>query len=72
MRRRIHVEKSQSRSTVVWNPWIEKARALADLEDDDWTRMVCVETCNVHPSAVELQPAQQHAMTLTVSLFVQQ
>jgi len=68
MRRRIHIAKSQSRATVVWNPWIEKARALADLRDDDWTRMVCVETCNVQPAAIELPPAQQHAMALRVSV----
>lgn len=68
MQRRPHVSKANSQSTVVWNPWIEKARALTDLQDDDWTRMVCVETCNVQPSAVALQPAQQHAMTVTVAV----
>jgi glucose-6-phosphate 1-epimerase len=62
------VSKANSRGTVVWNPWIDKARALADLEDDDWRRMVCVETCNVQPAAIELQPSQQHAMTMTVTL----
>ena len=68
LRRRIQVAKAQSRSTVVWNPWIDKARAMADLRDDDWTRMVCVETCNVGPSAIELRPGQRHAMMLTVSV----
>lgn len=71
LRRRIHVGKESSRSTVVWNPWIDKARALADLQDEDWTRMVCVETCNVQPSAIELAPGQRHTMTLTVSVFTE-
>jgi len=28
---------------VVWNPWQEKAAAMADLGDDDYVTMVCVE-----------------------------
>jgi glucose-6-phosphate 1-epimerase len=66
--RRIRVDKADSRSTIVWNPWIEKARAMADLHDDDWTRLVCVETANVQPQAVVLGPGEQHAMSLTVSV----
>ena len=65
--RRIRAAKSHSRSTIVWNPWIDKARALADLQDDDWMRMVCVETANVQPEAVTLAPGEQHVMTLTVT-----
>lgn len=68
LRRRIHVSKQSSQSTVVWNPWIDKARALADLQDDDWTRLVCVETCNVAASAIELAPGARHTMTLTVTV----
>ncbi len=43
-KRRIVVSKAGSLSTVVWNPWIEKARRLADFGDDEYGRMVCVET----------------------------
>ena len=28
---------------VLWNPWIEKAAALADMDDDGYTKYVCVE-----------------------------
>jgi glucose-6-phosphate 1-epimerase len=66
--RLIRVGKAHSDSTVVWNPWIEKARGLSDLRDDDWVRMVCVETCNVRASAVELLPGRSHTMTVTVSV----
>jgi glucose-6-phosphate 1-epimerase len=66
--RRIRVEKTQSRATVVWNPWIDRARAMSDLLDDDWTRMVCVETCNVEPSAIVLRPGEEHAVSMTVSV----
>jgi glucose-6-phosphate 1-epimerase len=68
LRRRIRVAKSHSRSTIVWNPWIDKGRALADLQDDDWTRMVCVETANVGPQAFALEPGQRHGMSLAVTV----
>lgn len=29
--------------TVVWNPWVEKCAALADMPDDDWRHMLCIE-----------------------------
>lgn len=69
LRRRIHLGKTHSRSTVVWNPWIEKSRALADLQDDDWRRMVCVETANVRPHDVALGPGARHVTSMTVSVF---
>jgi glucose-6-phosphate 1-epimerase len=68
LRRRIQISKQHSQATVVWNPWSERARAMNDLRDDDWTRMVCVEACNVGPSAIGLQPGQHHAMTLVVAV----
>ena len=52
LQRRIVVSKDNSRSTVVWNPWIAKARAMADFGDEEWRGMVCVETANVGAAAV--------------------
>lgn len=60
--RRIHIEKSGSNTTVVWNPWINKAKAMADFGDDEWPGMVCVETANAADNAVMLKPRQSHVM----------
>ena len=62
LRRRIRVAKENSLTTVVWNPWIGKARSLSDFGDDEWQEMVCVETSNVANLAVDLVPGQQHQM----------
>jgi glucose-6-phosphate 1-epimerase len=65
-RRRIAIEKRGSKSTVVWNPWIEKAARLADLGGDAWPHMVCVEPANAAENAVTLQPGATHTMGITV------
>jgi len=61
--RRIVVEKGGSDTTVVWNPWSEKARTIADLEPDGWRSLLCVETANAGDAAVRLAPGERHQMT---------
>jgi glucose-6-phosphate 1-epimerase len=64
--RRLTVDKSGSATTVVWNPWSAKAAGIADLEPEDWRRMVCVETANAADDAVTLAAGQRHVMTATI------
>jgi len=64
--RATRVVKENSRTTVVWNPWIEKARALSDLGDEEWTQMICIESSNVSDFAVDLAPGRQHTMKALV------
>jgi glucose-6-phosphate 1-epimerase len=66
MRRRIRLAKQDSRTTVVWNPWKEGAQSLADLGDDEWRTMACVEACNIRNLAVDLAPGQQHTMKTSI------
>jgi glucose-6-phosphate 1-epimerase len=66
LRRRTRVTKENSRTTVVWNPWVQKAHALSDLADDEWMQMICIETSNVSDCAVALGPGQQHTMKALV------
>jgi glucose-6-phosphate 1-epimerase len=66
--RRIRTEKKNSITTVVWNPWESGAKALADLGDDEWRQMACVEASNILGAAVELAPGEEHAMTAVISV----
>jgi D-hexose-6-phosphate mutarotase len=66
--RKIVIEKSGSDTTVVWNPWIAKAAAMADFGDDEWPRMLCIETANTGANAVTLAPGAMHAMTAIIRL----
>ena len=60
--RRIRVEKSGSASTVVWNPWIARARQLADFGDAEYREMVCVESGNVGINKLSLPPGRSSSL----------
>ncbi len=64
--RSITVEKVNSDTTVVWNPWDAGARRLADLGDDEWREFVAVETVNAGKNAVTLVPGETHTMEMLV------
>jgi glucose-6-phosphate 1-epimerase len=68
MRRRTRVAKDNSRTTVVWNPWVQKAHSMSDLADDEWIQMICIETSNVSEFAVDLAPGEQHRMRAVVRI----
>lgn len=68
LERRVHVAKANSLTTVVWNPWVAKARALSDFGDDEWKQMICLETCNVGEFAIELAPGQSHQLQAVLQL----
>jgi len=64
----VQIEKQGSPSTVVWNPWEEKAKALADLPDDGYLDFVCVETAIANSKAIELTPGERHLLAMKVSV----
>ncbi len=66
--RTVTVARRGSNSAIVWNPWIGKAASMGDFVDDEWTRMVCVETANVKADAVTLEPGATHTMSGTISV----
>ena len=67
LRRRIIVEKTGSNSTVVWNPWIAKAKAMADFGDEEYLRMVCVESGNVSENKLVLAPGKISSLKVKLS-----
>jgi len=66
LRRRVRIEKQNSHTTIVWNPWKEDAAKLADLGDNEWQRFACVEASNILSAAVTLAPGQEHTMAATI------
>lgn len=67
LRRVIRVEKTGSCSTVVWNPWIAKSKAMPDFGDDEYQRMICVESGNVASDRVTLKPGGTARLKVVLS-----
>jgi glucose-6-phosphate 1-epimerase len=56
LRRRIHITSGGSRTAVVWNPWAKISAEMADLEDDDYKRLLCIETTNAANDVIVVAP----------------
>lgn len=67
-KRRIHIAKLGSQSTVVWNPWAQRAALMGDLGNEDnkdgWKRFVCVESANALENAVTVAAGKSHTMAV--------
>ena len=62
--RDITVAKTNSNTTVVFNPW----KDLADMGRDEWPKMLCVETVNAAGNAITLRPGESHTMEAHLSV----
>ncbi len=67
LHRVIRVEKEHSASTVVWNPWIAKAQQMPDFGNDEYQKMVCVESGNVNANKLVLDPGQTSRLKVKLS-----
>ena len=65
--RRIRIEKTGSLSTVVWNPWVDKAEQMPDFGGDEFQRMVCIESGNVAENRVTLHAGKSATLAVEYS-----
>lgn len=68
--RSLVVENSGHNSAVLWNPWTQGAAAMADMTDDGYQTMLCVESALHSPclsAGQTLQPGESHTLTTTIS-----
>ena len=63
----IRIQKQGSRSTVVWNPWLAKAQQMPDFGNDEYERMVCVESGNVSSNQLTLPPHESATLAVELS-----
>jgi len=66
-KKEILLKQEGSNSLVVWNPWEEKAKSMADMPDDGYNSMLCLETANAHKDFVRLNPNDVHTLKVSIS-----
>jgi glucose-6-phosphate 1-epimerase len=64
----IRVRKTGSLSTVVWNPWIAKAKRMPDFGDDEYPGMICLETTNAPGDERTVPPGSEHRLEAVISV----
>lgn len=67
--RKIIINRDQSNSVIVWNPWSETAAKMSDLDAGGWQHFVCVEAGNVAKNAVTLPAGDAHTMSMAVTVL---
>ena len=60
--RKIHITSRGCSTAVVWNPWSKIAASMGDLGDDDYRKMICVETANAGPETVEIAASSEYRL----------
>lgn len=60
--RKIRITSRGCSTAVVWNPWNEIAASMGDLNDDDYKKMICVETANAGPETVEIAAGSEYRL----------
>jgi glucose-6-phosphate 1-epimerase len=66
LNRTIRVKKSNSQSTVVWNPWTTQ-KMPEDFDQAEHRQMVCVESGNVKQNKLSLTPGKMAALKVVLA-----
>ena len=63
---RIGVTSGNHDSVVVWTPWLEGATAMADMSDDGYRTMLCVETAITDEAGVTVAAGEEHSLSTVI------
>lgn len=64
--RQLEITNSGNDSEVVWNPWIEKAKAFSDMPDDGYKTMLCVESAITRKEGESISAGKSHTLTTII------
>lgn len=64
---RLVLSSNNSQSTIVWNPWSDKAKRLGQYGDERYCEMFCVETANALDDMQWVEPDQSFTLSLELN-----
>ncbi|MFK5915149.1 MAG: D-hexose-6-phosphate mutarotase [Woeseiaceae bacterium] len=67
-KRKISIQKQGSKSTIVWNPWIEVANKMGDLGNEGYRKMLCVESANAADDVVNIKAGERYTLLVTYTI----
>ena len=65
--RSIEIQNEGSSSSVIWNPWIEKAKHMSGMRDEAYKEFVCIESANAYADLKVVKPNESHTLKVTIS-----
>lgn len=67
-KRTIKLTNVNASDVVTWNPWIDKAKTMADFADEEYQSMVCVESCRIN-KPLKLTATQKSAYGFKIEVI---
>ncbi|KAI8473961.1 MAG: galactose mutarotase-like protein [Monoraphidium minutum] len=64
----VEITKSGFPDAVVWNPWVDKSKAMGDFGDEEYQVMLCIEPAVAGSGAVKLEPGKTWSGAQTLAL----
>jgi len=65
--RTLTMHNSGNDSEVLWTPWVEGAQAFADMPDDGYQTMFCIESAITHSSGQQVNIGEKHTLTTLIN-----
>lgn len=62
----IKISNSGHNAVILWNPWSFLSTSMADMTDDGYRSMVCIESC-IYDRSITLHPDERHILSTTIS-----
>ena len=67
--RTFHIVQNNDTGTIVWNPWQEKSKSMADFPDKGYLNMLCIEAANA-PEPVMIKPNESYTLSQSISVSI--
>jgi glucose-6-phosphate 1-epimerase len=61
-----NITNTNSKSVIVWNPWVEKSLSMGDLDNNGYKNFVCIESANALNDFVVLEKDESHTLKLSI------